>query len=427
MKSKVKAFAIVFMALLLCLQPFVGAASNLSDDLTHTGAAQAGYPAIIAGGAHLPISSFYLASTAAGSQLEAYSADSASSAVVGHHYSVINLEDAFFGAANAKKLRTILLNSYPFTSLSSIQTASGLQILTPQEAISAAQLAVWYLTNGTAYDPYVSPDIGEASRVRALRDWYMTQPDTAPLSTIANIAIQHSFETNGSLNIAYRATQPNIPLTCTLSPNVASTTQPLDSQGFAHTIVPNPPASLVASVSGSQSVSRDAFFYAPHGGRSAAQSMAGVTSGTIALKNTVTIECPPISGGGIKIIKIDSATGNPLPGVEFLISQNANFSNPVYTVTTDASGIALKTGLAAGTWYVKEVAPPSGYMPITEVFTVVVGTAIVELDVKNTPYSGIKILKVDENNLPLAGGVFSIYAGSSATGTPLYKGGRASW
>ncbi|MEG0571372.1 MAG: SpaA isopeptide-forming pilin-related protein [Oscillospiraceae bacterium] len=130
---------------------------------------------------------------------------------------------------------------------------------------------------------------------------------------------------------------------------------------------------------------------------------------------------PPPADNGIKIKKIDSATSLPLAGVEFLISQSKTFDVPNYKITTNGEGIAQKSGIPIGTWYIKETAAPINYMPITDPITVSVGTGVTELTIKNTPYSLIKILKVDEDNVPVAGAKFSIYAGTDITKAPLYS------
>ncbi|MEG2930019.1 MAG: SpaA isopeptide-forming pilin-related protein, partial [Oscillospiraceae bacterium] len=159
------------------------------------------------------------------------------------------------------------------------------------------------------------------------------------------------------------------------------------------------------------------------GGNSASQTMGCVLAETsIALAKTVIIEgTPVVSTGGIKILKTNSATNKPLAGAEFLISQSESFAAPAHTLVANAQGIAEKTGLAVGTWYIKETKTPPNYMTIADVIVVSVGTATTEINIKNTPYSTIKIVKVDEGAKAPARAVFDIYEGKSVSGTPLFK------
>ncbi|MEG1984237.1 MAG: SpaA isopeptide-forming pilin-related protein, partial [Oscillospiraceae bacterium] len=427
MKNKIKAVAVVFTVLLLCLQSVAFAAMNDSNVLTFTGTKSPGFPAIIEDGTHKPMNTLKLQDTINSREMVAYAVDTQCEPKPNHTYSTCNLEDGFFGAEVAKKVRTILNNSFPFATIAEIERRSGLTA-NNQVAVSAAQLAIWQLTNGKAYQPYVQPDNGDAARVNALKDWYLTLSGTAPVSVVSNIDVKHTIASDGTLDIAYKPTGKNtdgtdISLICSLNPSMPSTTKPIDAEGYCHTVVSNPPPTLSAIISGFQYLTKDAYLYYPQGGGASSQLLAGITDSAHRVQRTVPIECtPPVTGGSIKITKTDSCTTLPMSGVQFKISQQSNFTAPVYTITTNASGIAEKTGLAAGTWYIKEVSAPAGYMPITDVITVSVGAnSVTELPIKNTPYSGIKILKVDQSNNPLAGGKFSIYAGGSATGTPLYS------
>ncbi|MEG2524683.1 MAG: SpaA isopeptide-forming pilin-related protein, partial [Oscillospiraceae bacterium] len=131
-----------------------------------------------------------------------------------------------------------------------------------------------------------------------------------------------------------------------------------------------------------------------------------------------------LRNSGIQIFKVNH-NAVPLAGGVFSIYAGSSATGtPLYTnLTTGSNGLVLQGNLAAGTYTVLETQAPTGYIKAPNPITVTLAASEVkQITFTNTPAynSGIQIIKVDEGNLPLAGGVFSIYAGSSATGTPLY-------
>ncbi|MEG1757832.1 MAG: SpaA isopeptide-forming pilin-related protein, partial [Oscillospiraceae bacterium] len=428
MRTKLKAVMAIILLFALCMQIPISALINESDNLVYKGVATVGYPALIEGGLQRQMATQRLDDTVSKKQLEAYCMNPQYDLVTGRSYSTISLENCSHLTADAaKRVRAVLLNSYPFVSMSEIQTRSGKPVLKMQEAVAAAQLAIWKITNNKDYNLHVQPDTGEIARVKAIRDWYLSLPGAESVNEYAEIIINHSFDASGNMDIAYKAAAQggsavNAVLTCTVDASLQTAKGAVDANGFSHLLVYNPPASVTATVSGTQRLLRDVFIYHPEGTGSAEQCLAGITDGNTPISKTVNIKCDPPAEGGIKIKKIDSATNLPIANVMFYVSNNENFAQPtVYTIITDQHGYAEKTGLEAGTWHVKEVSPPNNYIPITEPFPVSVGAGVTEITVKNTPYSGIKILKVDDCGVALAGAKFSIYAGSSTTGTPLYS------
>ena len=131
---------------------------------------------------------------------------------------------------------------------------------------------------------------------------------------------------------------------------------------------------------------------------------------------TITVENKALCG--ITIHKTDSVTGKPIYGVTFLLYDADH--NLLTQETTDNQGYAYFEGLTAGgRYYLREMDNP-GYIPDTQLKTVVVksgGTTLVEW--KNTPITGqIQILKTsaDYNSMngwpagtPIPNTEFEIY------------------
>ena len=84
------------------------------------------------------------------------------------------------------------------------------------------------------------------------------------------------------------------------------------------------------------------------------------------------------------IQKIDMPTGKAAPynsrysfsGMQFTVYKDAGLTQPVTTVTTDASGHGKSEPLFFGTYYGKETTPPLGYIANDHVFTIVIGQNI---------------------------------------------------
>ncbi len=73
---------------------------------------------------------------------------------------------------------------------------------------------------------------------------------------------------------------------------------------------------------------------------------------------------------GIKIFKFDQADNTGLEGATFGLYSDAECTNLIATLTSDASGYATIEGLDTGIYYLKETAAPSGYVKSDSVLTV---------------------------------------------------------
>ena len=120
---------------------------------------------------------------------------------------------------------------------------------------------------------------------------------------------------------------------------------------------------------------------------------------------------------GILIHKVDSATGEGIPGVSFLLYDSGN--NPIAQETSDDRGYVRFEGLEDGRYYLREL-ENEGYIPDTQKKTVYVKSGeTTEIEWKNTPITGqIQVTKVsaDYNAMngwpagtPIPNTVFEIY------------------
>ena len=128
-------------------------------------------------------------------------------------------------------------------------------------------------------------------------------------------------------------------------------------------------------------------------------------STTVTLTNT--------SKPGLEIIKKDSLTGKPVAGARFNVKQllNASGEKDLGEYTTSASGTFFIPDLAPGRYLVSETQAAEGYIldPTPQIVEVEGGKLNI-LEVYNTPYSDLRIVKIDaETRQVLEGAVFKIY------------------
>ena len=117
---------------------------------------------------------------------------------------------------------------------------------------------------------------------------------------------------------------------------------------------------------------------------------------------------------GLKIIKLDSVTRNPIENVEFQIAKinGEKVENDFrgYTFKTDRTGMIYIPQLENGYYTVTETRTVDGYILDGEPKTVLIQSGKTTiLEVLNTPMSGLLIVKTDANTgRPLAGVVYDI-------------------
>lgn len=338
-------------------------------------------------------------------------------------YKRTNLGDAgYFSSAAADKIRAVIQNAYPYITIGELRTRSGIAGLSETEAITGIQLAIWHLANGYSHS-HGNHDVA------ALYQWLLALPPLAASSTpVGDIEIIPSYEQRPDgirATFQYKITGQNVNGTAiagayTLSKNVVSaygaTVDESANGGYRVVTISGLPADAAFSftVTATQNVGFDGYFYSPRGGREASQSLVGAFSGDTLLNKTVQFSYETPGGFTLKIRKVDSLiTTVGLPGAVFEVANTDAFNDTVYEITTDTDGLATIGGLTQGTWYVREKTAPAGYIPYEGVFPVEVYQYTREQVYKNTAYGGIEILKADDAQNPVAGATFSIYKGGA--------------
>ena len=141
-----------------------------------------------------------------------------------------------------------------------------------------------------------------------------------------------------------------------------------------------------------------------------------------------------------KIIKTDRFSGAKLPGAVYGIYSDSECGNKVDTLTTDEDGCAKSKALVPGTYYVKEIKAPKGYVLSNKVHTVTVKAGqTTKINVTDKEQFGaITIYKEGEvltgwdgssfiyEKKKLPGAVFKVTAGAKiykADGTKVYNKG----
>ncbi|MEG0441534.1 MAG: thioester domain-containing protein, partial [Oscillospiraceae bacterium] len=188
MKRKLFTTALLLGA--LCLQLGVSAASSGQSTLQYNGKGEQGYQVdyLRPGAAKPAVASARTMSLTNidTSESFAYCLDVEKTVTDNHKYAIANVEDVNYPSKEtAGKIRGILRNSYPFITLETVASRSGLEVLNAKEAITAAQMAIWELTNGGTYTVNLHPDDGNIARTHALLGWYRTLPPAAPQDPVA--------------------------------------------------------------------------------------------------------------------------------------------------------------------------------------------------------------------------------------------------
>lgn len=198
-----------------------------------------------------------------------YCFDMATEIQYGDHYVQTVLQGSTdISDVDANRIRSILFNAFPYISVATIAARSGIATLTQPEAITAAQLAIWKLTNN------FTTTIANAN-VLALYNWYL---GLAPMDVIIDPAqinlaaqsifstgdcgVRFSFDTNGK-----NADNTPIPLSYSFSKDIVSqygaVIHESSSGGTTHVEVTNLPqdANFSINLTGVQSLPLDAYRY----------------------------------------------------------------------------------------------------------------------------------------------------------------------
>ena len=122
----------------------------------------------------------------------------------------------------------------------------------------------------------------------------------------------------------------------------------------------------------------------------------------------------PRKPGAIKIFKTTSLTSDPLEGAEFAVFDKNTDTQVGESVFTDKQGAAAIENLPWGTYYLKELAAPNGYLVSDQTYEFTVTRESVEQDpllfrISNDQEpTKIYILKTDEQDQPLSGAILEL-------------------
>ena len=340
-----------------------------------------------------------------------------------HDYSRVNVEDSdYYSESDAKQIRAIVRNAYPFQSLEYMQETFNIPTLTKGEAIDAIQFAIWNYANSYQGD-LVN---GSNENVKNLYNQLISLPAAEQITTIAEINfLEPSAIFNGEsydVDFAYKVTGKNVDGTTVsgdysfeedLVVQYGATIEEagVDENGYTHIIVKNLPSKTTVNltVNATQDLGRDVYFYDPEGGRNASQSLIGIHEGNTNISKSISFTTEAVSE--IVIKKVDSDNNEKLlQGAEFTITS----IDKGYTITvvTDENGLAL-VKLPLGKYTITETKAPEGYAIIEEVKTIDVTGEVTEATVfvfENKRIIGsVVITKVDKDNKnALAGAEFII-------------------
>lgn len=125
--------------------------------------------------------------------------------------------------------------------------------------------------------------------------------------------------------------------------------------------------------------------------------------------------------GKIQIVKSGSG-GEKLANTVFGVCSSAACTNEVARLTTNSNGTAITGDLLVGTYYVKEIDTPKGYILNPQVHTANVVAATYMVNASNNSAMGqIEVTKINSNppmgNYSLAGAVFEVLSGSTVVPT----------
>ncbi|MEY9840577.1 collagen binding domain-containing protein [Streptacidiphilus sp. EB103A] len=209
---------------------------------------------------------------------------------------------------------------------------------------------------------------------------------------------------------------PGIKITLTAG-SAAPTSVTTDSEGAASTTLTPAAAGTVDLKASAPDLPGVALRAALPADSGAQRMLLAGGSSTASAQTQLTVTAPK---GGIKVLKTDTKTGKPLPGVVFQVRDTAG--KTVASGTTDAQGVWEADGLAPGAYTVHEVAAPVGYQLASDRSATVTDGTVTTVSVTDSPFTGaIKIVKTAaDTGKPLAGVAFQIKDSTGkvvATGT----------
>ncbi len=346
-----------------------------------------------------------------------YCCDATTGTAENAYYKRVNLEDSeYVSEADAKRLRAIVANAYPYVSVEEAKAAlkeagfAQADELDRSELIAATQAAIWTIANPDSGDSYrykasVSntkkftwggylhefeyvPSAGAGTRINALIDFYLAMEgvdaeagqivisklditNTAYIPGTQSAENKVDFILNVELNRSSDA-DDTLVINVYVGDTVVDTVNVVAGQ-TSYTIPVTAPAgaTVKAVVSGTQNLEKGVYFYQPKPedvdgdgiatSREVSQNLIGVASGetpVYAESSTVaptptTIKFNSGDASNISFMLIDKATG----AVEFLykidIENQTSFEIP--TADGKISAVFVKQSTSGMFWFAEEV------------------------------------------------------------------------
>jgi TQXA domain-containing protein/LPXTG-motif cell wall-anchored protein len=278
----------------------------------------------------------------------------------------------YYSESDAKKIRAIIWNSYPYRSASWVNSHFSLTAaLDASQIITATQMAIWHYANDGSTVTLKTEDAG----IMALYTKLIALPGMAKQVDLAEVHVQTRLVSYASdkvnLEIEYWVTGKNMDGSAVVPEYVFSknmstvygatvTASGPDGDGHYIVKVTNLPktAEFTFTASANQNASFDAWFYAPEGGRSASQSLVGPHDGWTPVSNKI-----DYSGfeGSVKVKKVvENSTDNTK---DFTIRIKGREEGTVEReVKVKPNGeFTVVSGIPFGTYDVTEVDIPDGY------------------------------------------------------------------
>ena len=357
-----------------------------------------------------------------GNKYQVYCIDEDVYVTANQKYSLENLEEStYFDTENASKIRTIVMNAYPYITLEKLSERTGIKDLTTKQAISGTQSAIWHYSNDNT-------EISLTGNAKTLYDWYLNlSVDTSYTAKIADIDIKqetHLVDNKYEIIISYKASEQNVDgseinlsyiFDKDIEKDLNAQVEVLgkNSNGYQTIRISNldKDSEFKITVQGTQTLTRNAYFYTPKDGKASSQSLVGVRDDKTHISASQAIT-PQISGHSLTLNKIDAKDLSNIPGAQFEIASDKDFTQNVRTVTTGQDGKVTICGLASGQWYVREILAPSGYIPCDSIIDVYINEVDIQLDIKNSKFGKAEILKIDECKNPIEGAKFILYKDS---------------
>lgn len=236
---------------------------------------------------------------------------------VGNHYiqEIIN-NSIDISETDANRIRNILFYSFPYASVAAIQAASGIAA-NQAECITAAQLAIWRLTNNFMFTH-------TNATVMALLEWYLDLPPIGMIidPEVINLTAESIFAASGCAakftfsTPGENADETPVTLTYSFDKDIVAiygaVIEETTVDGVTTVTVTNLPAgaTFTLTVVGTQSLPEDAYRYIN------AQDLVGLFAQTNYMTATAEYEC--IGDCGANLILINNSINEMVDAVSLL-------------------------------------------------------------------------------------------------------------